>query len=228
MKGATVPVVTIDGPGGSGKGTVSQLLARRLGWNYLDSGALYRLVAMAALDSGIAVDDVGKLGELAARLDISFTLRDGEAEIRLDGVPVSERLRSEAVSALASRVAAIPEVRLALRKRQRAFQKPPGLVADGRDMGTVIFPGAQLKIFLTASVEERAQRRYKQLKDKGESVTLSRLFRDIEKRDERDRTRAVAPLRPAEDAHIIDSTDLGIDEVLQEILKLLEKTKVTI
>ena len=226
MSAKAVPVVTIDGPGGSGKGTVSQLLAQRLGWNYLDSGALYRLVALAVEERGVTVADAAAIADLAAQLDVRFEWRDGQFETLMDGAPVSARLRSESVSALASHVAAIPEVRSALIARQRAYRQAPGLVADGRDMGTVIFPAATLKIFLTASVAERAQRRYKQLKDKGENVTLSRLFRDIEKRDTRDRTRPVAPLIPANDAHIIDSTELGIIEVLERILKLLEENQV--
>jgi cytidylate kinase len=222
MAAAQVPVITIDGPGGSGKGTLAQRLAELLGWHLLDSGALYRLVALAALDQGIALTEEARLAELARGLDVEFALRGGEAVALLNGAPASARIRSEAVSAFASRVAAIPAVRTALAERQRAFRRAPGLVADGRDMGTVIFPDAGVKIFLTASASERAQRRYKQLKEKGENVTLSRLFRDIEKRDERDRTRAVAPLKPAEDAYVIDSTDLSIDEVQQKILSLLE------
>lgn len=226
MSSEEIPVVTIDGPGGSGKGTVALHLASRLGWHFLDSGALYRLVALAAMDRNLPDSDEEAMGVLARNLDVGFSIRDGEAVTLLDGVPVSTRLRTEAVSALASRVAAIPAVRAALVERQRAFRRAPGLVADGRDMGTVIFPTARLKIFLTASAEERARRRYKQLKEKGENVTLSRLFREIKKRDERDRTRPIAPLRPAKDAHIIDSTELSIDEVLQEILCLLEKPQV--
>jgi len=225
MKAERVPVIAIDGPGGSGKGTAAVHLAKRLGWNFLDSGALYRLVALAAMERGIPASDGESLSELARGLDVSFVLRDGEAITLLAGAPVRDRLRTEAVGAFASRVAAIPAVRSALVDRQRAFRQAPGLVADGRDMGTVIFPSAELKIFLTASAEERAARRYKQLKEKGENVTLSRLFRDIEKRDERDRTRLIAPLKPAEDAFIIDSTNLSIDEVLLEILNLLNKSE---
>jgi cytidylate kinase len=216
-----IPVITIDGPGGSGKGTIAMRLAEELGWHFLDSGALYRLVAVAALDRGVAEDDETGLADLAHGLDVRFGLSEEGMVILLDGNYISGRLRSEDVSAMASRVAAIPAVRAALKHRQRAFRKPPGLVADGRDMGTVIFPDAKLKIYLTASAEARAERRYKQLKEKGENVTLSRLFQDIKKRDERDSSRAVSPLRPADDAHVIDSTEMTINEVLDEIRKLL-------
>jgi cytidylate kinase len=224
----TVPVITIDGPGGSGKGTIAMHLADELGWHLLDSGALYRLVAVAALDHGVAADDEPGLAGLAAGLDVEFTVADGEVGVILEGRPVSQRLRQHETSEMASRVAAIPAVRAALAERQRAFRQAPGLVADGRDMGTVIFPDAPLKIFLTASAEARAERRYKQLKEKGESVTLSRLFRDIRKRDERDSTRAVAPLRPADDAHVIDSTEMSIEEVLRSIHKLLSESSITL
>ena len=220
------PVITIDGPGGSGKGTVAVRLAERLGWYYLDSGALYRLVAVAAMDRGVAADDEPALEALARELDVAFGLQDNGLSIVLDGNCIGDRLRSEPVSAFASRVAAVAGVRGALVERQRAFRRSPGLVADGRDLGTVIFPDADLKIYLTAAAEERARRRYKQLKEKGESVNLSRLFREIEKRDERDRSRAVAPLRPAPDAHIIDSTDSSIDEVLDQIVFLARKEQV--
>ena len=220
--GTGVPVITIDGPGGSGKGTLALLLARRLGWHLLDSGALYRLVAVAAMERSIAADDGQALGRLAADLDAEFTVGDEGMAVRLDGQDITRRMRSEAASAFSSRVAALPPVRAALVRLQRAFRKPPGLVADGRDMGTVIFPDAGLKIFLTASAEARAQRRHKQLKEKGENVNLPRLFQEIKKRDERDRSRAVSPLKPAPDAHLIDSTELSIDDVLNRILKLLE------
>jgi len=224
MSDAPVPVITIDGPGGSGKGTVAMRLAEGLGWHFLDSGALYRLVAVAAMDRGVAAGDEAALGDLARSLDVSFGVSGDGMVVLLDGNYITGRLRSEEVSAFSSRVAALPAVRAALVERQRAFRRAPGLVADGRDMGTVIFPDAVLKIFLTASAEARAQRRYKQLKEKGENVTLSRLLREIRKRDERDSTRSVSPLVPASDAHVVDSTELSVKEVLQVILNLLEKS----
>ena len=222
-----VPVITVDGPGGSGKGTIAMRLAEQLGWHFLDSGALYRLVAVAAMDRDVSVDDGEALGEVARSLDVNFGISEEGMVVLLDGNYITGRLRSESVSIFASRIAAFPVVRSALVLRQRAFRKPPGLVADGRDMGTVIFPDAKLKIFLTASAEARAERRYKQLKQKGESVNLTRLFQDIKLRDERDSTRAVSPLRPAEDAHVIDSTELSINEVLQEIHVLLDKIRIS-
>jgi cytidylate kinase len=223
-----IPVITIDGPGGSGKGTVSMLLAEKLGWNLLDSGALYRLVAVAALDQQLAsTDDETKLGALAAGLQVEFVLDGRDVKVKLDGEDVSLRLRSEEVGVLASHLATFPAVRQALIDRQRAFRQLPGLVADGRDMGTVIFPDANLKIYLTASVDQRAQRRYKQLKEKGESVNLSRLFREIEGRDRRDQTRVLAPLKPAFDSHIIDSSELSVDEVLGKISFLCKEYRIS-
>lgn len=219
----SAPVIAIDGPGGSGKGTIALRLAHDLGWHLLDSGALYRLVAVAAMDRGVPDDDEQALGLVAARLDVAFGQSDQGMVVVLDGEEVGGRLRSEAVDAFSSRIAALPAVRAALVQRQRAFRRAPGLVADGRDMGTVIFPDAMLKIFLTASAEARAERRHKQLKEKGENVNLSRLFREIKLRDERDRSRAVSPLKPADDAHVIDSTELSIDEVLQKIHELLKE-----
>jgi len=220
----SVPVIAIDGPGGSGKGTVAMRLAEDLGWHFLDSGALYRLVAVAAMDRGIAPDAQSELGRLAEGLDVNFGVSGDGMVVLLDGNCITDRLRSEAVSVLSSRVAALPAVRAALVKRQRAFRRPPGLVADGRDMGTVIFPDARLKIFLTASADARAARRYKQLKEKGENVNLSRLLQEIKKRDERDSSRAVSPLKPAADAHIIDSTEMSIDEVLRMIHCLFQES----
>ena len=218
---ASVSVVTIDGPGGSGKGTVGRLVAERLGWHLLDSGALYRLVALAGLDAGLGADDEPGHEQLARSLDVRFTIdRAGAEVVLLAGSDVTTRLRTEATGMAASRVAAMPTVRTALLDRQRAFAQPPGLVADGRDMGTIVFPDAGLKIYLTASAEERAQRRHKQLKEKGLDVSLAALSQEIRERDRRDSSRAVAPLRPAEDAVVIDSTGIPIGGVVDAILTL--------
>jgi cytidylate kinase len=217
---AEVPVVAIDGPGGSGKGTVAHRVAQRLGWHVLDSGALYRLVGLAALERGIAPDDAPALARLAAALDARFEARPGADErVLLDGRDVSDALRTESAGRAASAVAALPAVRAALVERQRAFRKPPGLVADGRDMASFIFPDARLKVFLTASVEERARRRYKQLKQKGIDVSLPALSKDMAERDARDAQRSVAPLRATPDARILDSTGIGIDEVVSRVLR---------
>jgi CMP/dCMP kinase len=214
-----VPVVAIDGPSGSGKGTISQWLAGKLGWQLLDSGALYRLVALAAQKAGADMNDAATMAEIASHLDIAFHLEPGEQGVRtlLQGEDVSLQIRTEDCGRAASIVAAIPEVRTALLHRQRAFRRPPGLVADGRDMGTVVFPDAEVKIFLTASAEARAERRYKQLNEKGIGANLAGLLRDILKRDQRDRERAVSPLRPAEDAVILDTTGMSIDEVCDRV-----------
>lgn len=215
----TVPVITIDGPSGSGKGTISQLLAQDLHWNFLDSGALYRLVALVATQRGVSSDQESALAQLAATLDVSFAPSAAlEAVVLLEGEDASRAIRDEAIGVMASQVAAIPAVREALLGRQREFAELPGLVADGRDMGTVVFPGAGLKVFLTASAEERAARRYKQLKAKGEDVSLARLLTDIKARDERDSQRSVSPLKPAADALVLDSTQLTIEQVQQRIL----------
>jgi cytidylate kinase len=215
------PVVTVDGPGGSGKGTITTRLADHLGWHFLDSGALYRLTALAVIKAGVDQDDAKALGKVAANLDIRFETSGNDVVALLDDEDVSDQLRFEETGVVASRISATPSVRSALTTRQRRFRQLPGLVADGRDMGTVIFPDAKLKIFLTASAEIRAERRYKQLKEKGENVNLTRLFREIKARDLRDQSRSVAPLRPAEDAVIIDSTDLNIDEVFGKIVSLI-------
>jgi len=215
------PILTIDGPSGAGKGAVSARVAETLGWHLLDSGAVYRAVALAALDEGIAAEDCGRLDKLSRNLDLDFLAGEDGIEVVLDGQAVGDRLRGEAVSAMASQVAALPVVREAVLGLQRRCARPPGLVADGRDMGTVVFPGAPVKIFLQASVEERAQRRYRQLKEKGESVILSRLFRDMQARDQRDRERSASPTVPAADAVVIDSTEMALDEVVERILGLV-------
>jgi CMP/dCMP kinase len=215
------PIATIDGPSGSGKGTISRAVAVRVGWHFLDSGALYRLVALAGLKRGLKPDDMEDHARLAASLNVRFDVRpDGGELVLLDEEVVTDEIRSEAAGQGASRVAAWPSVRSALLDRQRAFAKPPGLVADGRDMGTVVFPGAGLKIFLTATPDERALRRYKQLKDKGSDVSLAALSREITERDLRDSTRTVAPLKPAPDADVIDSTGLTIEQVVDRVMDL--------
>lgn len=220
-----VEVLTIDGPSGSGKGTISRMVATRLGWHYLDSGALYRAVGVAAGWAGLDLADPAALVRCAFDIQIGFQeAPDGELRVIVNGLDATDELRTETAGAAASAIAAVPEVRAALRERQRAFRRPPGLVADGRDMGTVIFPDARYKVFLTASPEERAERRYKQLKDKGVSVTLDDLLREILARDARDANRAVAPLRPADDAVCIDTTGLGIDAVVERVLALLPGT----
>jgi cytidylate kinase len=211
-----VPVVAIDGPSGSGKGTVSRRLAAELRWHFLDSGALYRLVALDAERRGIALDDSAALAGLAASLPVSFGPAEGE-QVFFGAEEVSEILRSEKSGAAASQVARLPVVRRALLERQRAFARAPGLVADGRDMGTVVFPDAVLKVFLTASPEERAHRRHKQLKGKGIDVSLPDLSREIAERDRRDASRSVAPLRPAEGARVVDSTGLTVEEVVARL-----------
>ena len=220
-----VPVITIDGPSGSGKGTVAALLAAKLGWNFLDSGALYRLLAFAARNHGVDLTNEEALKLLAAHLEVQFgAAKDGHGmQNILEGEEVTSAIRNEQVGAGASQVAALPAVRDALLQRQKAFREPPGLVADGRDMGTVVFPDAPLKIFLTASAEERARRRYLQLKGKGDDVNLASLLDEIRARDERDTQREVAPLKPADDAVQLDSTDLSIEQVLGQILSEVAK-----
>jgi len=213
------PVATIDGPSGSGKGTVSRMIARLTGWHLLDSGALYRLVGLAGAQAGLQPDDVQGHASLARAMDVRFSADSLDRErIELDATEVTAQVRSEAAGAGASRVAAWPAVRAALLDRQRAFARPPGLVADGRDMGTIVFTAAALKIFLTASPEERARRRYNQLKEKDSGVSLAALSLEIAERDRRDSTRSVAPLIPAADAIVLDSTAMTALEVVDEIM----------
>ncbi|HHM05823.1 MAG TPA: (d)CMP kinase [Gammaproteobacteria bacterium] len=216
---ANAPVITIDGPSGSGKGTVSRQVAKRLGWHFLDSGALYRLVALAALRRGLFLEDEQALAALASALDVRFA-EDGQRQgvVLFENQDVTDEIRSQSCGQAASRVAALPAVRSALLARQRTFRTPPGLVADGRDMGTTVFPHAELKIFLTASREERAKRRYKQLKEKGRSVTLRHILNELAERDQRDSQRPVSPLKPAADARVIDSTRLSIEEAVETVL----------
>lgn len=217
---AQIPVLAIDGPGGAGKGTVSRLAAQRLNWRYLDSGALYRILALAGTSHHIDLNDEKSLADLAATLDITFGVGADES-VWLEGKEVSDLIRTEQAGAAASIVAALPLVRSALLQQQKSFRQSPGLVADGRDMGTVVFPDATVKVFLTASVEERALRRYKQLIAKGIDVKLCDLLADIQERDERDSNRSVAPLRPAADAVLIDTSQMGINEVLITVLNLI-------
>ena len=216
-----IPVIAIDGPAASGKGTVAARVAALLGFAYLDSGALYRLVALAARKLGIGSDDATRLAPVARDLDARFSATD----LWLDGEQVTDAIREESISAAASQVAAHPQVRDALLERQRAFLQPPGLVAEGRDMGTVVFPRAALKIFLTASAQVRAERRYKQLMEKGLSANMQALLNEIRQRDARDSARTVAPLKPAADAVILDTTDLEIHQVVDRILLLWQAPK---
>ncbi|EAQ96790.1 (d)CMP kinase [Congregibacter litoralis] len=216
----SVPVITVDGPGGAGKGTLCYSLGSQLGWHMLDSGALYRVTALAALEDEIPLSDDDAVAELARHLKLSFVpAAEGLTQVLLDGRDISLAIRSESCSAAASKVAAMGEVRAALLARQRQMAVAPGLVADGRDMGTVVFPDAPLKIFLTASARARAERRHRQLMAKGESVTLARLLETIEERDARDRNRAESPLVPANDALVIDSTGISADSVLDTVLQ---------
>ncbi|HIF9333112.1 TPA: (d)CMP kinase [Photobacterium damselae] len=216
------PVITVDGPSGAGKGTLCMLLAEKLGWNLLDSGAIYRVLALAAIHHDVDLESEDALVPLAANLDVQFVAEGELVKVILEGEDVSNTLRTEKVGNTASKVAALPRVREALLRRQRAFSEAPGLVADGRDMGTVVFPSAEVKIFLDASAEERANRRMNQLQKKGLGVNFDSLLSEIQERDYRDRNRAVAPLRPAEDALTIDSTELTIEEVLAQVVAFAE------
>lgn len=218
-----VPIVTIDGPGGAGKGTIAQAIAARLDWHFLDSGAIYRLLALDSLEAGIAVDDLPALAARSQALQIEFpTVGPQAGEVLLNGVVVTKAIRDEACGARASELAAIPTVRDALLARQRAFRQWPGLVADGRDMGTVVFPDAAVKIFLTASAEERARRRHKQLMEQGVSANLADLLQELRARDQRDINRAVAPLAPAEDAVSVDTTSMDVEAVIRTVMEQVE------
>tara|TARA_B100000614_G_scaffold194526_1_gene175744 strand:- start:14927 stop:15598 length:672 start_codon:yes stop_codon:yes gene_type:complete len=216
-----IPVVTVDGPSGAGKGTLSALIAEKLGWHLLDSGAIYRVLAVAAMHHDLPVDDESAVVPLASGLDVSFEIDKEQRRVVLEGEDVTDDIRTEEVGAVASQIASLARVREALLRRQRAFQQDPGLVADGRDMGTVVFPDANVKLFLTASAEARAERRYNQLKDKGLNVNIARLLTDIKARDDRDANRSIAPLVPAEDAVVIDSTDLDINQVFESAMEII-------
>ncbi|MDP4982303.1 (d)CMP kinase [Pseudoalteromonas tunicata] len=223
---AIEPVITVDGPSGSGKGTVCRLLANKLGWDVLDSGAIYRVLALAAIHHQIADSDETALVPLAANLDVQFLIdaEKGIGKIILEGEDVTKRIRNEQVGGVASKVAALPRVREALLRRQRAFRSDKGLIADGRDMGTVVFPDAKLKIYLTASAQERANRRFNELKDSGLDVKIEDLLYDIQARDERDMNRSVAPLVPAADAIIVDTTLLNAEQVFNKIYDLYKES----
>ncbi|GAB4262213.1 MAG: (d)CMP kinase [Methylomicrobium sp.] len=214
------PVLTIDGPSGAGKGTVSRAIARRLGWHYLDSGSIYRSLAIAALAAGTDLNDETAIVNVALAMSLEFECH-AELVVKLDGRDITDQLGLESTGNAASIVAALPEVRQVLLQKQKDFRQSPGLVADGRDMGTVVFPDAQYKVFLTASAEERAMRRYKQLKEKGIDANLARITQEIEERDRRDRERAAAPLVQAQDAVFIDSSDLSIEAVIDRVVSLI-------
>ena len=218
------PVITVDGPSGSGKGTISRLLADHLGWHFLDSGALYRLVALDAINRDIDLADEAAVAELARRIEVKFISNNPlhDPLIMLNNKDVTGEIRTESAGNAASKVAALPLVRAALLQRQRDFQQAPGLVADGRDMGTTVFPTAKLKLFLTASAEERAKRRHKQLKEKGINVSLCALVKDIAERDERDGSRAISPLKPAKEAVIVDTSIMSIDDVMAKLFEFVK------
>ncbi|WP_413701336.1 (d)CMP kinase [Psychromonas sp. KJ10-10] len=215
-------IITIDGPSGSGKGTVCHILADKLGWNLLDSGALYRILAYVALQKNIDLDNEQKLATLAINLEVAFISNGTGVDTLLEGENVGDKLRTEIVAEATSKVASIQIVRDALLERQKAFYQLPGLIADGRDMGTIVFPDATVKVFLDASAEERAERRFNQLQNKGFDVSIAQILSEIKDRDDRDRNRTVAPLRPAEDAIEIDSTSLTIDEVVSQVIDLVK------
>jgi cytidylate kinase len=221
MMTTDIPVLTLDGPSGAGKGTVSRAIARRLGWHYLDSGAIYRSLAVAVMEQDVSPDDVERIVAIAQAMQLSFQSNE-TTRILMDGCDITDRIQTETCGNTASKIAAFGPVRQALLQKQRGFRQSPGLVADGRDMGTVVFPDAQYKVFLTASAEERALRRYKQLKEKGNDVSLSLLTKEIEERDRRDRERSEAPLRMAEGAVLVDSSSLTVEEVIARCLGLID------
>ena len=216
-----IPIMTLDGPAGAGKGTVSRAIANKLGWHYLDSGAIYRSLSVAVLDAGVALDDMDGIVNVANKMDLRFGSGDTPS-VMLNGKIITDRITTETCGHITSQIAANAQVRQALLQKQREFCRSPGLVADGRDMGTVVFPEAQYKVFLTASSEERAQRRFKQLKEKGIDVNLIGLAKEIEERDRRDMERSVAPLKMADGAVLVDSSDMSIDDVIAQCLALLE------
>ncbi len=216
------PIITVDGPSGAGKGTLCMLLAEKLGFHLLDSGAIYRVLALAAIHHGVDTGSEDALVPIATHLDVQFLAKGDLVQVILEGEDVSKELRKETTGNAASKIAALPRVREALLRRQRSFAAEPGLVGDGRDLGTVVFPSAVAKIFLDASAKERANRRYKQLQEKGHDVKFDGLLREIQDRDDRDRNRTVAPLRPAEDALVLDSTSLSINEVVEKALDFIE------
>jgi len=218
----SIAVLAIDGPSGAGKGTVSRAVAKKLGWNYLDSGSIYRSLAISAVDKQADLDDEDKMVEVATTMNLSFDCGD-ELIVRLGGIDITHRLPTEETGAIASKIAAYPKVRAVLLQKQKDFRQVPGLVADGRDMGTVVFADAEIKVFLTASAEERAKRRFKQLKEKGIDANIERITKEIQERDRRDSERKTAPLVAADDALYLDSSTLSIDEVINTVLALTEK-----
>jgi len=217
------PVITVDGPSGAGKGTLTGLLTSELSWNFLDSGAIYRVTAIAAQQKGVSFDDIAGLVAIGESLDVVFKKISGETKVILDSKDITHEVRLETTGNLASKIAPIPELRNAVLNRQRLFRQSPGLIADGRDMGTVVFPDANLKFYLTASPEERAKRRFLQLKETGVDVSIARLADEIKERDDRDMNRDVAPLKPAEDAIILDSSDLSIEEVFKKAMTFVRQ-----
>jgi len=223
MTNITIPIITLDGPSGAGKGTIAQNVAKELGFHILDSGSLYRLTALASQNDGIDLSDEAAIADVAANLPVVFKATDNGLQILLRGEDASEQIRQEEIGMRASKVAAIPAVRDALLQRQRDFSELPGLVADGRDMGTTVFPYAVVKVFMTASAEERAERRVKQLKEKGINANIAALVADLKARDEQDANRAVSPLKPAEDAIYLDTTSMSIQEVTQKVLELAKQ-----